>query len=314
MPETKPTRNEQIVNLRVFATLVVVLGHCIIIFDPSWSASFGFHHQYDCHTAVLIKRFINLFQMELFFVISGICFGYDKSNTVGPLNFVKKKFYRLIIPFIAIAFIWLLPIRIAINFPRYESLSFFEIVYNILTVRDAGHLWFLPVLFNIFIISFSLRLCSEKKWLVIFFAFALFLLHFKIASFIIRQTCYYFLFFSIGNVIDLTAATHRKRTLIAIGAFLLVLVCAFFDFESSRFRVIETMLIVLFIFAIIPHRTNSIIARIDRSSFGIYLFHSPILLFGMTFLTSYPPPLLHFNTIFNGHNSLHWSHQYCQTE
>lgn len=301
-------RNEQIINLRVFATLIVVLGHCIIIFDPSWSEPYGLQHQYACETAVTLKRFINLFQMELFFVISGICFSYGSKKNPKLIPSITKKAYRLLIPFIIIAFFWMLPIRLAVGFPRYEELSLTDIAFNIVTVKDAGHLWFLPVLFNIFVISFALQKCKANKFLILGISILLYLFHFKVAGFLLRQTLYYFMFFCLGSTIDLSAKVHGRKILIGIISTIPFVALTYLNINDGPLQAVKSICIILIFFSIIPSKTNRIIAQLDKDSFGIYLFHSPILLLGMTFLTFLPPPDLHFITVH--HLGLHFSYNH----
>lgn len=289
MPETKPTRNEQIVNLRVFATLVVVLGHCIIIFDPSWSASYGFHHQYDCHTAVWVKRFINLFQMELFFVISGVCFRYGRDKSFKPISAITKKGYRLLVPFVAIALVWMLPIRFLVGYPNYKADTIIHILYNVLTIEDAGHLWFLPVLFGIFSLNYILQKFTDNKYLLLTLSVILYLIHAHTSSILLNRILYYFLFFTIGNAVNLCALVRNRRLSVCTISFVLLMICMLLDINQSPLKVIESALIVLILFAITPSKTKPIVASFDRNSFGIYLFHSPIILIGMHTLTFYPP-------------------------
>jgi len=72
-------------NLKGFAILLVVLGHCIQQCDSEGSYQF-------------LYNLIYAFHMPLFMAVSGF-FGY-KSN-VEILQVTKKKFLRLMVPYFA---------------------------------------------------------------------------------------------------------------------------------------------------------------------------------------------------------------------
>lgn len=58
----------RIVNLRVLAIVIVVLGHSIILYDPSWGVM---HTTVEMLLFQCIKEGINFIQIKLFFSISG---------------------------------------------------------------------------------------------------------------------------------------------------------------------------------------------------------------------------------------------------
>lgn len=108
-------------NLKGFAILLVVLGHCIQAHDISNSYQFLF-------------RFIYSFHMPLFMMVSGY-FGYKAS--VVFLKDLKKKASRLLVPY----FVWG-----GINILLHKS-SLLHMVIN-----PDGFLWFLWDLFFISLI------------------------------------------------------------------------------------------------------------------------------------------------------------------
>ena len=67
-PEKAERQDGRIVNLRALAILLVVFGHSIILYQNSWSL-------YSTVRAVpaldLVKRWIDLIQMPLFFSLDG---------------------------------------------------------------------------------------------------------------------------------------------------------------------------------------------------------------------------------------------------
>ena len=149
-------RNYAISNLRVLAILTVVIGHSIIIYDPAWYSWSGYRSIYDSGFLVSLKHFINSFQMELFFSISGFCMFYSIRKISGIWEFIIKKIKRLIIPFIIVGLFWQIPLRFISSYEGYNNKNITEIVLSLFTFNDCGHLWFLPVLLGLFVISYIL--------------------------------------------------------------------------------------------------------------------------------------------------------------
>ena len=84
-------RDYRIDNLRALAILSVVLGHSIILYSPEWQI-----YQTTQSSALFsqIKHFINLYQMPLFFSLSGYLFAGQKN--LPFIEFLSKKTKRLL--------------------------------------------------------------------------------------------------------------------------------------------------------------------------------------------------------------------------
>ena len=146
----------KITRLRCLAIVTVVLGHSIILYDPQW----GLYQ--TSHTVDLLmwtKRIINAFQMPLFLFLSGYCFLYSvrKHNYKNISNITKGIFgkaKRLLVPFFAVAILWMIPIRQMCRYSAWSGLQYGQIIKRVFLGIDSGHLWFLPTLFLIFIVAF----------------------------------------------------------------------------------------------------------------------------------------------------------------
>lgn len=295
--QTTSKKNTDIVILRAIAILVVVLGHSIIIFDYNWSSAYGYSHICKSEFFSGLKQIINMFQMELFFSISGFCLFYSRRKSISFLAFTKGKITRLLIPFIFTALMWLIPIRLAVDYPKYTDLHLFHILYRIMTLQDAGHLWFLPVLFSIFILSYPLLLLDRiNRYLPIIVALLLFSIYPVFRNPLLRHTFHYLFFFLLGYLINSLGVFNVSRTLkafIFVG-FIVTSVIGFYIIPETMgnkwYAMAMSVLIVIILYIFINHIPfNRVWSEIDRNSFGIYLFHSPILYIGMTYLTFLPP-------------------------
>ncbi|MCT1216201.1 acyltransferase [Latilactobacillus curvatus] len=300
-------RLDNIVIMRVFAIITVVMGHSMIIFSDSWN-----YYQLSNSSQFFnyFKIIINIYQMPIFFFVSGYLFYYLKvelGKYESKKKFLNNKFKRLVIPYFFVAIFYMVPLRILGSYPNYINKSFFEIILrDIILGADSGNLWFLPVLFLIFFffryIFFSekLEFMREKYylWLIIFLICAnisvlvpnvLFVKNF------LQYLIYFFLGYSFKEVIMPSKITFSRKGLIillAIGSMSFFQQVFFVKGNSIylaalRFNVnvlsaiASCILIYIISDKIILKDTsianNVILKKIDEDSFGIYLFHSPLL-------------------------------------
>ena len=152
-------------NIRALAILTVVFGHSIILYSKSWNlyspgqSSFLFDQ---------IKQVINLYQMPLFFSLSGYLFARSSSEEPAA-RFFTKKAVRLLIPFMIIGLLYMIPIKFAAGYPPYSGRSYFEAARKLVIGTDTGHLWYLPTLFLFFAASYALSKLFKNRagtWVV----------------------------------------------------------------------------------------------------------------------------------------------------
>ena len=143
-------RNHQIDNIRAIAIIIVVFGHSIILYSSTWNL---YASNYNVPVLDYIKSWINLIQMPLFFSLSGQLFLFEIDRH-KLLSIIKRKTIRLLIPYLTIAAIWMIPIKLLVGYPGYKGKNFFNIYFHdILLGHDNGHLWYLPCLYLCFIIA-----------------------------------------------------------------------------------------------------------------------------------------------------------------
>lgn len=299
--EQRITWSNQITNIRALAILLVVFGHSIILYSSSWSLYSSIH---SVPLLDYMKRIIDVIQMPIFFSISGYLFFYTHNKKRGILWLIKSKLKRLIVPYFLVGFIYMVPIKYVVGYSGYQNKTLIDIIYNFLTCQDVGHLWFLPALFFIFLICEVFMNIIEKVPIIrkrnigavvllilatilyyegyrIAFGYAPILSAFAnviwFAFGYLICTCHEFYqsFFN-RKIIKIVSAT--------IGIFLL-LFCAFFD---TRVIVgICCKLICIFVlYAIMPKKNGKVISSISKNSFGIYLFHSPLIYITFSFFAN----------------------------
>ena len=127
-----------IVNLRVVAILAVIFGHSTTIYWYNWT---------DYRTTQEAPVFAHvgnlaMLVLGLWMLISGFCVGFTLRGKKRFKDFFIKRFSRLVIPYWLVALIWMIPIRLLIEYPGYEGQSFLYILWkNIFLGYDNGQLW-----------------------------------------------------------------------------------------------------------------------------------------------------------------------------
>ena len=120
----RQTRDYSIDNLRAFSILIVMFGHSIILYSSQWSL---YSTSIEVPFLDITKKIINIFQMPLFFSISGFLF-YFTEKRKSLYKLIRDKLRRILLPFLVFAFGWLLPIRQLLEYDGYRSNSLFIII------------------------------------------------------------------------------------------------------------------------------------------------------------------------------------------
>ena len=141
----------ELVVTRAIGIYLVVLGHVLDHYG---------HNYLDLGHWEILLDFIYSFHMPLFFVVSGIVYGYSASRPVTLrqyLSFTGRKVKRLLFPYLILSLI-ILAIRYGMEFVvgnTARSLDLGGQLLNILVNPRLGsspYLWFLYTLFLIFLI------------------------------------------------------------------------------------------------------------------------------------------------------------------
>lgn len=300
-------KSKKINNLRVLAIILVVLGHSIIIYSSSWDL-------YKTSNKVIFldyfKKIIDIIPMPLFFAISGYLFYYSHKKYHNFIVFTIKKFKRLMVPFFCVGIFYLLPIRRLINYPGYIDKTFFDIfISNFLKASDIGHLWYLPALFFTFLISEVILFIFENipyicEHIEIFFMIISIILYFmgyRIAfSYPPLMSSYsYIIWFSLGYFVNKWNGIFNSiynNKLIIIILVLTNIIGLVYCGLGNNVRVIVNLgiriLTIINLFELIPNSTNKLLDKLGENSFGIYLFHSPLVYITFTYIPNINPLIM----------------------
>lgn len=198
--DLKKERNVQMTVLTIFATVLVVAGHCDITPD---------------YKNLWIFKWVYSFHMPLFFFISGYLFCLTnpekRLNSTTWKDFLRKKFLRLLIPFFVISSIIFI-IKASLfsdgTLVQHPVELSFDSYINSLFLEPLGFLWFLPALFMSFVMVFPIwkLLIGKSKNILLIVTLIVYLvasistsINYEIVNFMqLRKALYFFAFFWSG--------------------------------------------------------------------------------------------------------------------
>ena len=287
--------------LRVLATLLVVFGHCAHVQFQEGMGHIALNdtpmlHETIYTFAAKVTAWIYGFHMPLFFALSGMCYALNEHTEHSLDKFTWKKFQRLLIPFFLVGTLWMIPVKyIAKFYPDREAFISSERLF--LDGSIFGHLWFLLVLFEIFVIFriFRQYFPNSNNPLIFFSLFCYFLgiptLYDLMGGknpVMIAHALTHLIWFVLGYILYKekdSFQTHLKNYSFAIIMWLgiMILVISLVDFKwhfLPPFFVTLVGCVTIYLFAFCLAKTritsSSLYAVLLKYSFSIYLFHDPI--------------------------------------
>lgn len=243
------------------------------------------------------KTWIYSFHMPLFFFVSGYLFKHNGGIRNGTLNFVIKKFKRLIIPYIIWNAMFFIPKFLFAEYTvdqvqfniHYLIKVFFSPRENIL-----GHTWFLFALFEVFLCSILLIRAKSKYAKILISAFLLVLRFMPINTTVLalgdlRQELIWFWCGMILGELDLgvfmSAIKQHKFFFMSSTAIVSAL---YLSIKPANIYV-STILCPLVIATLISFSPDCSekIGWLSSRSFSIYLLHWPVMYAVRTLLIQY---------------------------
>lgn len=293
--------------MRALAIMLVVLAHSVIIYT-SWDLLTT-----DVKAPVLaeVKAVAALCHMPIFCFISGFLF-VSKLGKGDLTKLFTDKFKRVMVPYFAVAFLWMIPIRLLIHLPQYQGKGFYDIaVKGILLGQDNGHLWYLIFIFLAYIITYILcgilrRIhVDEKPAIICMFILSVIIAVLKksfhdvpVFGNVMYRFAGHYEFFCFGlifrefELLESKPFQWLKRYKIVTVLSLAVLIYLY----RSRILSVNKFLIGFWASvtaaAALPDRKLPVMSDISKESFGIYLFHSPLIYITFTYLPDIHPLLM----------------------
>ena len=215
--------------VKVILMLLVVFGHSIAFSAPAVNAEDVSKSMYSLS---LVYLWVKFFHVYAFALASGYIFAF-KMNGGGYKDigaFVKNKAVRLLVPYVAVMFLWIIPMTHPI-FPLTKS----TFVKNYLLGIAPAQVWFLMMLFEVFLIVRILwDVMSKKPGMGWFICISLYLIGiFGYVNFpnyfSIWTTCQYVLIFYAGARIRTKEEAGEKTITSTVPWFVWILIyCAIY--------------------------------------------------------------------------------------
>lgn len=283
--------NYNIVFIRFLAIMIVMFGHSIIIYDPNWGL---LTTNVTSNTLVFIKHIINSIQMPIWFTMAGFLYYFSLKKNKDIITVFKDKFKKLIIPFLIIGLLYLIPIRYLVNYSNYVDHSIiYNIIHNLILGFDNGHLWYLPTLFFIFLL-FNIYKDTNKYLDVVIFIILIYLNilsnHFPTY---IHHVSFYSLFFYLGIIINKYNLLSNLKSYYSVIILLILIIYNLFINNNLVLLLVQVItLLILFKIDFTRIGQLKLISNISNNSYGMYLFHSPLVYITFKFLPNINPILM----------------------
>lgn len=285
------SRLDEMDFMRPIIIILLVMMHSFTMYAGGWDLPKGI-------VAVPAYKWIRVISygcmLEAFTFISGYLFGFQlKKKKIDFFPMVLSKLKRLILPSIIFGSIYLIIFDIIVGWGGV--IYWKSILYKI--ICGAGHLWYLPMLFWCFIITWFLtRLAINEKIKLAG------LLFFSIVAVLpmpinLNVVFHYLPFFYLG--VYMYNNPYQKidtmKIIILLILFLLLLI-AVTIYRDSHYEIQNGIKVVLWyvkqFYALLgviglffickkigeKYKVSSILAQFNACCFGIYIFHQFVLM------------------------------------
>lgn len=296
-------QNQRLVEidiLRVLCIFLLISDHSFAIFSNTWIKPICID---DIALYYWIGKFCQSFMLPLWVFISGFLWAYQVVGVGRTYKFyelLSKKAYKLLLPCYIFGLVYVFLIG------EFSDLITLKGIY--LYLCGAGHLWFLPMLFWIFIISYFVQKLKINDITLLIGLFIVSIISWNIASLGIGNALYYLFYFQFGFICF--KYHNRINPILTKGLFIILSLIIFIiifpyltnyleDVTPSNINTISERaisqikmhiisapcqilgIIICYGFAVrfqSIFKESRIISQIAIYSFGLYIYHQFILM------------------------------------
>ena len=305
--------------LKVIGILLVVIGHCTSIYPGGWV----FKSPVRAPIYGVIASYVYTFHVPMLVFVSGAIYYYCRKNKEkykSLIGLAVNKFKRLIIPFLAIGLFYSIPIKCLIG--NIEKGTLLNSIRDFLVGLNTGHLWYLLMLFDIFILFYLYeKFIINKKYsvslnIIVFTLLYIFSGIFT-GLFLINRAIQYSIFFYLGyeffrskdkvyskiGSIKTSVIIMLIPLLIIISLILILVskiqinnavlnrVFSLINVVIAVIGITETFLFVYFINnkmkkEKLKDSIDKFINYFSKYSFNIYLLHEPLIFIVLSYIAA----------------------------
>lgn len=151
--------------VRVIGTILVVIGHSAYTTMVTSTGGIRVDVAYGDfqNIILLLVRLIYSFHMPMFIALSGALFYHTKVTNLKNLEFIQKKYRRLLIPFFYTGVFWLVPLKTISGYWDESKNLMMDIIVGQFIRFDNNHLWYVVSLFWIFLFFKLIYMIKFKK-------------------------------------------------------------------------------------------------------------------------------------------------------
>ena len=274
--------------LRIISCFAVILLHCV----SSVVTNYEIYGTTTWNLANLINA-MTRFAVPIFFMISGFLALHSKKE-IKIIDFIKKKFVRLVIPLFAFSFFYYF-----LAFRGTDSFSILDFLFKFISKDVEYHLWFM---FSLFALELLVPLLKKLDKQTLIYIFTLSILStticpcinkiFDVWLFRFEPLMYgYVGFFILGYLLGTAEFSKKQRLGIYLSGVVWILISYFGNIYFSSFGkldlyfnggyTINLYFIATAIFVFAKYNFNEIknifinksIIKLGSLSFYAYLFH-----------------------------------------
>lgn len=280
---SKKTYYRELDTLKGVAIFCVLLCHSIILYPINLLEN-GFWKE--------VFKFFGSVPMPLFFMVSGYCFSY-KGNYK---EFIVKKAYRLLLPYVFFGMVDVVPRQVLSAFVNRPS-SVADSLKSMFLY--GGQYWFLYTLFILFVIYPVIYVWQKnsmiKKIIVEMLLLVLALVETDVKIFCFDSIIYYLFYFNTGAMlkcmdIDVFQIDKLKRAIrIAVIGLLFVLwigLSIFLPYTTITRLLMGIVGIIVFFLFTKYQWFNFVFARLGKYTLQLYLLNGFLLVISRTIICS----------------------------
>lgn len=316
---TKETELENCTYVKTFLMAIVVLYHSLLFWTGNWFSS-----NPTTRSCVLniFAQWLNTFHIYGFTLVSGYLFYYLKQECGKYAQFrpyLKKKAQRLLVPYLFVAFFWVMPIDYL-----WRDMNLSLIIQRFILGTSPSQLWFLLMLFLVYALAWPLSDFLAKhdilSFIICIVSYGIGLVGSLLLPniFQIWTACMYFIFFVLGFKIRQYGSRIFMRipAIIWPAASLILFSCHLLlqDKDSILIKIADlgvtfignlvgaTMAFIIFqkLASILSEKARHWVKRLGKYSMPIYLFHQQIIYLFIFLLNGHLNPYLHACINFTG--------------